>query len=74
VFSRLRIEYHTVTIGVPLVPIIVFRRLSNLVLRLIACTFNRDELTLRDARASLRGRNLYFALTNEHFSMIVRRN
>jgi len=71
VFSRLRVEDHVVAIRVPLIPIVVLRRLCNPVLRLVASTLNRDELALSDARAALRSRNLYFTFADEHFSVVV---
>jgi hypothetical protein len=71
VFSRLRVEDGVVAIRVPLVPIVVLRRLCDLVLRLVASTLNRDELALSNARAALLGCNLYFTFADEHFSMVV---
>lgn len=72
VLPRFRIVDHVVAIRIPLIPVIPCRGVANLVLRIGARTLNRDELSLRHARAALRSRNFNLALAHQHFRMIVR--
>src|ERR1700674_892181 len=71
---RRRIANDVVAIGVPLIPVIPCRRFADLVLRLIARALHGNKLALPHARPALRSRNVHFAFTDEHFSVIVGSN
>jgi hypothetical protein len=71
VLSRFRVENHAVAIGVPLVPIVALWSFSNLVLRLIASSLNRDVLAFSNTSAALRSCDFYFTFADQHLGMVI---
>jgi hypothetical protein len=71
VLSRFRVENRAVAIAIPLVPIVALRSFSNLVLRLIASSLDRDVLALTNTSAALRSCDFYFAFADQHFGMVI---